>query len=168
MTRVLGVDPGSRATGWAIIETRGSSVELASHGVIRPKGENRSERLGDLHRAFLEVVEREQPDLAAVESPFSGVNARSALALAESRGVLLAVLGCQGVPSESLTPAAVKSSLVGTGQATKRQVAFMVVRILQLDREPAQDAADAMAVAIAHWRLVSWSKRLESQEKRFS
>lgn len=168
MTRVLGVDPGSRATGWAVLEASGPRLSLAASGVIRPKGGERSERLAHLYGELAAMLARERPDTAAVETPFSGINARSALALAESRGVILAALGAGGVPVAAVTPASVKSAVVGSGQATKEQVVFMVVQLLGLGRKPPQDAADAMAVAIAHWRLAAWADRVQDQGNRFS
>jgi len=111
--RVLGVDPGSAATGWALIVAEGNRYRLEASGVVRPKGGDRVERLADLERRFLEVVERRQPDCAAVESSFSGRNPRAGLALAESRGVILAALGRQAIPTSSYSP--VKQLTASTG-----------------------------------------------------
>ncbi len=168
MTRVLGIDPGSRATGWAVLEARGARLSLTASGVIRPRGGGRAERLAHLYGEVAAMVERERPDTAAVETPFSGINARSALALAESRGVILAALGHGKVPVASVAPASVKSAVVGSGQASKEQVVFMVVRLLGLRENPPRDAADAMAVAIAHWRLAAWVDRVQDQGNRVS
>ena len=98
-------------------------------------------------------MQRVAPDSAAVESTFTARNPRSALALAESRGVVLAVLGRGGIDVTSYSPAQVKNSIVGTGRADKRQIVFMVVRLLGLDQAPPQDAADAAAVALTHVHL---------------
>jgi len=108
---------------------------------------------------FSEVVEEHRPDCAAVESSFAGRNARTSLVLAESRGVLLAVLGRVGVEVFSYSPAQVKSALVGHGSAEKRQVAFMVERLLGLSERPPSDAADAIAAAITHVHLGGWERR---------
>lgn len=150
MRRILGVDPGSAATGWAVIESAGSRVTLAAAGVIRTGSGERPVRLARLDTALSDVVARHLPDAAAVESSFSGRNPRAGLALAESRGVALAVLGKAGVAVTSYTPAQVKSAVVGYGRAEKGQVVYMVVRLLGLEKQPAQDAADAMAVALTH------------------
>lgn len=150
MRRVLGVDPGSAATGWALVEVAGNRARLAGAGVVRPRGSDRAARLADLDRHFQAVLVAHDPDEAAVEATFSARNPRTALALAEARGVLLAALGRNEVPVASYTPADVKRSVVGTGRAEKHQVAFMVVRLLDLDVAPAQDAADAAAVALTH------------------
>ncbi len=154
--RVLGIDPGSRATGWALVIASGNRYHLERGGVVRPKGEDRSDRLADLQRRLGELVAGLAPDCAAVESSFSGLNPKSSLALAESRGVILAVLGCNDLPVSSYSPAEVKSAIVGTGRAEKRQINYMVVRLLGLADPPAADAADAMAVALTHIHIGSW------------
>lgn len=148
--RVLGVDPGSRATGWALVVAEAGSYHLEAAGVLRPAGTERAARLADLQRRLGELVARLAPDVAAVESSFSGRNPRSGLALAETRGTILAVLGGSGVTVRSYSPATVKSTIVGTGRAEKQQVNYMVVRLLGLSAPPAVDAADAMAVALTH------------------
>jgi crossover junction endodeoxyribonuclease RuvC len=148
--RVLGVDPGSSATGWALVVADGGSHRLEATGVVRPKGADRSSRLADLYCRFSEVIERVAPDCAAVESSFSGRNPRSGLALAESRGVILAALGRLAVATHSFSPAEVKSAIVGHGRAEKHQVVYMVTRLLRLTVEPPRDAADAIAVALTH------------------
>lgn len=154
--RALGVDPGSSATGWALVTAAGSRLQLEGAGVIRPKGDDRATRLADLDRRLSAVVARHEPLSAAVETPFSGRNPRSALTLAEARGVILAALGRAEVPVTSYSPAEVKSAVVGTGAATKQQIVYMVVRLLGLATPPAQDAADAIAIALTHLRLSRW------------
>jgi crossover junction endodeoxyribonuclease RuvC len=148
--RVLGIDPGSRATGWALLVVEGNRYRLESSGVIRPSGDGRAARLADLGQRLRELVLQLVPDCAAVESSFSGVNPRSGLALAEARGVILGVLGDSALEVCSYSPAQVKSAIVGSGRAEKQQVNYMVVRLLQLAKPPPSDAADAMAVAVTH------------------
>jgi len=153
VTRVLGVDPGSAATGWALVAGRGSRLTLEGAGVIRTGSGQRSQRLARLADEFRRVVEKLRPEEAAVESSFSGRNPRSSLSLAESRGVLLAVLGGFAIPTESYTPAQVKTAVVGYGRAEKAQIVFMVGRLLKLDQTLPEDAADAAAVALAHLQM---------------
>jgi len=148
--RVLGVDPGTRATGWALIVVEGNRSRLETFGTVRPKGSDHPARLADLDHRFGTIVGELAPDCAAVESGFSGRNPKSGLVLAESRGVLLAVLGRAEVPVHPYTPAQVKSAMVGHGTAEKRQVAFMVVRLLGLTESPPSDAADAAGIALTH------------------
>jgi crossover junction endodeoxyribonuclease RuvC len=147
---VLGIDPGSAASGWALVVAEGNRYRLVEHGVVRPRGNARAERLADLARRLSEITERLAPDCAAVESSFSGRNPKSALALAEARGVVLATLGRQGMEVFPYSPAEIKSAMVGHGTAEKHQVAFMVVRLLGLSATPPADAADAAAVALTH------------------
>jgi len=148
--RVLGVDPGSRATGWALIVTSGNTSQLEDFGIIRPKGSEHASRLADLDEKFSVVISDLAPECAAVESGFTGRNPKSGLVLAESRGVLLAALGRAVIPVHPYTPAQVKSAMVGHGTAEKTQVAFMIVRLLGLTEVPPSDAADAAGVALTH------------------
>jgi len=154
--RVLGIDPGSRATGWALVIVEGNRYRLDGAGVVRPRGGQRHERLADLKRRLESVVSGLAPDCAAVESSFSGLNPKAGLALAECRGVILAVLGALDLDVASYSPAEVKSAIVGHGKAEKQQINYMVVRLLQLEKRPANDAADAMAVALTHIHLRPW------------
>ena len=154
--RVLGIDPGSRATGWALVIAEGNRYRLERAGVVRPRGEVRHQRLADLQRRLAKVVSELAPDCAAVESSFSGRNPKTGLALAESRGVILAVLGGLDLEVTSYSPAEVKSAIVGHGKAEKQQINYMVVRLLHLAERPASDAADAIAVALTHIHLKPW------------
>lgn len=147
---MLGVDPGSAATGWAVVAAEGNRCRLVGAGVIRPKGADRAARLADLSRRLAAVVGDNDPGEAAVETPFTGRNPRSTAVLAEARGAILAVLGSAGVPVADYSPAQVKNSIVGHGRAEKDQVAYMVVRLLGLAAPPPHDAADAMAIALTH------------------
>jgi crossover junction endodeoxyribonuclease RuvC len=158
--RVLGVDPGTRATGWALVVAEGNRVRLECAGVVRPRGDDHAGRLADLDGRFSALVAELIPDCAAVESSFSGRNPRSGLTLAESRGVLLAALGRAGIPVHSYSPAQVKSAMVGFGGADKQQVAFMVVRLLSLGAPPPSDAADAAGVALTHVHSCSTTRAL--------
>jgi len=151
--RVLGIDPGSRATGWALVIAEGNRYRLESSGVVRPRGNHRHGRLADLQHRLAAVVDELAPDCAAVESSFSGLNPKTGLALAESRGVILAVLGGLDLEVSSYSPAQVKSTIVGHGQAEKQQVKYMVVRLLDLSEHLSNDAADAIAVALTHIHL---------------
>jgi crossover junction endodeoxyribonuclease RuvC len=146
--RILGVDPGSRATGWALV-TFDASVRLEGAGVLRPPaGLPFGRRLLWLRGALAEVVSRTAPDAAAVERVFAGVNPQSLIALGETRGVLLLALAEKGVESAEVTPAEVKRAVAGSGAAEKEQVRRMVASLL--GRRLPLDAADAAAAALAH------------------
>ncbi|MCD4750017.1 MAG: crossover junction endodeoxyribonuclease RuvC [Thermoanaerobaculales bacterium] len=153
MVRVLGIDPGSAATGWADISISGNRYTLHDWGVIRPRGPNRPARLADLRSKLEDILLRTNAEEAAVETTFSGRNPKSAIALAEARGTILSVLGGGTLEVAGYSPAEVKKSIVGNGRAEKRQVVFMVKQLLGLEENPAADAADAMAVALTHLHL---------------
>src|SRR5438046_3083271 len=125
--RVLGLDPGSRATGWGCVVVAGSRCRLLACGRIQPPpGEPLAQRLSHLARELLAVVARWQPAVAVLEEPFHGVNTRSLIVLAQARGALLATLAAHQVAIEEYSPAEVKSAVTGNGRAGKEQVARMV------------------------------------------
>ena len=148
---ILGIDPGSRATGYGLISWEGNSARFIGAGVIRPDpGLNFAKRLERIYSGLTEVIARNNPTVSAVEGVFQSVNARAALLLGHARGVgiLAAVHG--GLPVFEYSPMAVKQAVVGYGRAEKPQVQHMVQIVLKLSKRPAQDAADALAVAICH------------------
>ena len=162
--RVLGVDPGSRASGWAVVDFS-PSPSLSSSGVLRPAaGLSFPERLLALHDGLLAVIDRERPDGAAIERVFQGVNPQSLIALGEARGVLLLALARRGLPIGELAPADVKRSITGSGAADKEQVRRMVASLLPAAgrRKLPLDAADAAAVALA------WGYRIAVRSARFT
>ncbi len=147
--RIIGIDPGSRATGFGVVERREGRVHHIAHGVLRPPGGAAlSDRLAHLYAELRAVVERERPEVAVVEQVFMAANARSALVLGQARGTALAALGADSLPVFELAPRAIKNAVVGTGAASKVQVQRMVARLLSLDSPPPTDAADALAAAI--------------------
>jgi len=151
--RILGVDPGSRAAGWAIVSFDGPPRLLAA-GVLRPStAAPFADRLLALHDGLLEIALRERPDEAAVEKVFSGVNPQSLITLGEARGVLLLALARASLPVHEVTPAEIKKTVTGTGQADKEQVRRMVLSLLGAPAGTgrlALDAADAAAAALTH------------------
>lgn len=164
--RILGVDPGSRAAGWAIVSFDGSP-RLTAAGVLRPPtATSFAERLLVLHEALLAVVERERPDEAAVERVFSGVNPQSLILLGEARGVLLLALSRASVPVHEVTPAEIKKTVTGTGQADKEQVRRMVLALVGAPAGASRlalDAADAAAAALTHgFRTAATRRALRS------
>lgn len=150
--RVLGVDPGSICTGWGLIGGPRSQPVVLDRGIIRlDTALSFAERLWGLSRELHALVDRVEPTSAAVESPFAGVNARSALQLAHARGVILAVLASAGLAVAEYSPATVKKSVTGNGRAEKSQVAGMVRQLLHVEiAGSAHDLSDALAVALCH------------------
>jgi crossover junction endodeoxyribonuclease RuvC len=150
--RILGVDPGSRITGWGLIGGTAARPSWLDAGIIRLGTETSdlAGRLSRLQRELELLVLRLQPTCSAVEAAYHGVNARSALHLAHSRGVVLAVLAGAGLEIQEYTPAAVKKAVTGNGRAPKEQVRTMVGHLLQRNLPQAGDLSDALAVALCH------------------
>jgi crossover junction endodeoxyribonuclease RuvC len=151
--RILGVDPGSHATGWGLVGGKPARPEWLEAGVIHLDrvGGDLPKRLLRLQQELGVLVERLHPTCAAVESPYHGANARSAFQLAQARGVVLAVLAGAGVEIAEYSPATVKKAVTGNGRAPKAQVRSMVGQLLgRPDRVVSDDLADALAVALCH------------------
>jgi crossover junction endodeoxyribonuclease RuvC len=148
--RILGIDPGSNATGYGVVAVEGSRLRRLGSGTIRTRGESLGERLAFLQRALGQRIAELAPDAAALESVFSAKNVRSALVLGHARGVALAACASAGLETDEYTPAQVKVAVTGYGRAEKLQVMLMVQRLLGLDAAPASDEADALAVAVCH------------------
>ncbi|MEN9903207.1 MAG: crossover junction endodeoxyribonuclease RuvC [Pseudomonadota bacterium] len=151
VTRILGIDPGLRMTGFGVIEMQGQKLRYIASGCIKSDGTQRlPERLHTLYAGITEIIGTYQPDIAAVEQVFSNVNPQSTLLLGQARGAAITALVAQGLPVSEYTALQVKQSVVGHGKAAKQQVAHMVMRLLTLPGEPGSDAADALACAICH------------------
>ena len=152
--RILGVDPGSLVTGWGLIGVSGGRTEWLDAGVIRlgRTADGLALRLCKLQSEIDRLVQRLQPTCSAVEAPFQGVNPRSALQLAHSRGVVLAVLAAHDLEVHEYSPATVKKSVTGNGRAPKDQVRTMVGHLLRQQSPPQSltDLTDALAVALCH------------------
>ncbi len=148
--RILGLDPGSRHTGFGLIDRRGSRLKPIAQGrITTPRSSPLPERLAHLCDELGDVLRRFKPEAAVLESLFRGVNPRSLIVLAQARGALLATLAAAGLEIHEYTPAEIKTAVTGNGRADKEQVGRMVKLILGLG-EPrlSPDASDALAVAI--------------------
>jgi crossover junction endodeoxyribonuclease RuvC len=151
MTRVLGIDPGSRTTGYGVVETIGNRFAYVGHGAISGRAEAPLPgRLATIFEGLRRVLETHRPAEVCVESIFYARNAQSALKLGYARGVALLVAELGGLPVVEYTPMQVKSAVVGYGRAEKQQVQDMVRRLLRLQKPAGPDASDALAVAICH------------------
>jgi crossover junction endodeoxyribonuclease RuvC len=149
--RILGIDPGSRYCGYGVVERVGAGrVSYVECGVIEPQRNALHVRLSEILSGVREVLDELKPDVVAVEGVFHGVNARSALNLGHSRGVVLALAGERQLPLFEYAPATVKRTVAGNGAATKVQVSSMVRALCHLKSTPRLDASDALAVAICH------------------
>ncbi len=153
--RILGLDPGSRICGYGVIDQRGAELAYVECGVLTaPEERPMEERLGEIARGLREVISELAPEVVAIEDVFSHQNVRSALALAQARGMALAVVGLAGLSVASYPPASVKKAVSGSGRADKDQIARMVQALIGLRSLPRADATDALAVAITHGRAV--------------
>ncbi len=146
---VLGIDPGSRITGYGIVTYRKGVLQYIASGSIKLSG-NFPTRLTQLYEALREIMGQYPIDVCTVESIFVSHNANTALKLGQARGVCLLALTLQIGPPTEYAPRLVKKTIVGTGSASKSQVQFMVAKRLGLTGCPAEDAADALAVALCH------------------
>jgi len=151
VTRLLGLDPGLRHTGWGIIDVEGSRLRYIADGALHPATERpMAERLVELHDGLAKVIAEHRPEAAAVEETFVNQNAASTLKLGLARGVALLVPALAGLPVAEYSANLIKKSVVGAGHADKSQVQMMVRRMLPGCLLASPDAADALAVAICH------------------
>jgi crossover junction endodeoxyribonuclease RuvC len=149
--RILGLDPGLRKTGWGVISAEGSRLSWVAHGVISPDDKAAySDRLLTLFEGVTAVIEAYGPHEAAIEETFLNTNAQSTLKLGHARASAMIPPARAGLLVAEYSAKEVKKSVVGTGGADKTQVAYMIARLLPAAGGPTADAADALAVAIAH------------------
>jgi crossover junction endodeoxyribonuclease RuvC len=149
---ILGIDPGLANTGWGVISRKRSGCTALAYGCITTAAsEDLAQRLASIHREIIEVIERYGPDACAIETVWFGVNARSAFATGQARGVAVLATANAAVPIAEYPPAVIKSIVTGSGAADKDQVTYMVRTLLALDHDPRPDhAADALAIALTH------------------
>jgi crossover junction endodeoxyribonuclease RuvC len=152
--RILGIDPGTNATGWGVVEREGARMRHVAHGVLRPaRAQSMAARLAEIHAGVVALIALHAPACVAIEQIFVAASGRSALVLGQARGVALAAIGAAGLPFDELAPQHVKLAVTGSGAADKAQVQGMVRRLLALDASPARDAADALAAAICRAQM---------------
>jgi crossover junction endodeoxyribonuclease RuvC len=150
---ILGIDPGTATTGYGVVARRsGAVVTLIECGVIRTvAGEPLPKRIRDIYDAVLGLIDRHRPFAVSVEEVFHGKNAKSALKLGHARGAVLLAAAHRDLTVAEYAPRQIKKAVVGTGNATKDQVGFMVQQQLRLQEAPSPaDAADGVAAALAH------------------
>ncbi|MEK6197942.1 MAG: crossover junction endodeoxyribonuclease RuvC [Desulfobacterales bacterium] len=149
--RILGIDPGSRATGYGVITKKANQLYYVTCGVIRLGAKYTfNDRLKMIFDGLCEVIEIHKPTVAGVEDVFVAANPRTALKLGHARGVAVLAALHNGMRVYDYTPRMVKQAVVGYGNADKQQVQQMVRVLLQLSASPSSDAADALAVAMCH------------------
>ncbi|WP_019556387.1 crossover junction endodeoxyribonuclease RuvC [Thiomicrorhabdus arctica] len=155
LKRILGIDPGSRKTGFGVVESGRYHPTYVVSGVIRVEKFSGAQRLKNIFESICQIIDQYQPEVMAVEKVFVHKNPKSAIILGQARGVILCAAAIKDVPIMEYTPTQIKSTIVGKGHATKDQIQYMVQNILKLSEPPQEDAADALACALCHDRYMS-------------
>ncbi len=150
MTLILGIDPGSRVTGYGVIRENNRQLEYVDSGCIRTGDGDFNDRLLQIFNGICEIMDLFSPNEVAIEQVFMHKNANSALKLGHARGVALVACASHRASVREYSAREVKQSLVGYGAAEKEQVKGMVMQLLKLSHSPQTDAADALAIAICH------------------
>ena len=160
MTRIIGIDPGSRKTGYGIVDVVGPKISYVTSGIIRLSEKSLPERLKIIFDGVTQIIEQYQPKQMGIEEVFLVHNPSSALKLGQARGAAIVAGANGGLPVGEYSARSVKLAVVGTGSASKEQVQMMIVQLLRLSESPAEDAADALAVAICHAHTLGTQKAL--------
>lgn len=159
--RVLGIDPGSRATGFGVVGAERGTVTVIASGTVEARpGAAFAERLRAVHEGIREVIAKHGPDAAAIEDAFLAKNVKTVAQISQVRGVLLLALEMAGLPVTEYSPREVKLAVSGNGNASKEQVARMVSRLLVLPASAGSlDESDALAVALCHAHRCAGARR---------
>ena len=148
--RILGIDPGSRLTGFGVLDFRGDVPSYVTSGTVKSIDGGFADRLRRIFESISDIVAEYQPQVVAIESVFMHKNAGSALKLGHARAAAMCATFEHNIEVYEYAPREIKQAVTGTGAATKEQVQHMIVSLLQLDGTPAPDAADALAAALCH------------------
>ncbi|MCI0655064.1 MAG: crossover junction endodeoxyribonuclease RuvC [Methylococcaceae bacterium] len=160
MSRILGIDPGSRITGFGVIDDTSGGLRYVASGCVRVTREPFSERLKQIFEGIGAVVREHRPDQLAIEQVFMHKNADSALKLGQARGAAICAVIAHELPVYEYAARQVKQALVGSGSAEKCQVQHMIRVLLGLQGELQADAGDALGVALCHIHIQQTRKRL--------
>lgn len=147
---IIGIDPGSRSTGYGLIATNGNQHRYIASGCIKTSNDNLAIKLSEIFTSVCELVRVHKPTIASIEQVFMHKNANSALKLGQARGAAIVALANHAIPIAEYAPRTIKRAVVGTGAADKEQMQHMVKILLNLDQTPPSDAADALGIAICH------------------
>lgn len=155
MAIILGVDPGSRFTGYGVVNSVGGKIEYLGSGCIKTSGETQAPKLGQIFDGVTEIISQFQPDYFAIEEVFLSKNPMSTIKLGQARGVAMVAAVQQKLTVYEYSARQIKQAVVGYGNADKLQVQANVVSLLSLSKTPQADAADALACAICHAFTIS-------------
>ena len=160
--RVLGIDPGSRITGYGLVDCvegkRSAPPVYVASGCVKPKAKAFPERLAEIYRGVAQLIVQYEPQMLSIEEVFLARNPQSALKLGQARGVAIAAAVAHDLPVAEYAARRVKQVVVGTGGASKSQVQHMVRVLLNLPAAPSEDASDALAIAICHVNTVGYDR----------
>lgn len=161
-TTIIGVDPGTRITGYGIIVIEGNRQRTLDYGCIKTSSKHKlTERYRIIYDSLNELLERYEPDYLSVETQYIKHNPQSAIKLGMARGIILLAATKRNIPSFEYAPSRAKSAVVGTGRASKEQVVSMIQKLLNLSSSKIpEDAADALALAICHAQALNFKERL--------
>ena len=175
MPRILGIDPGSRLTGFGVIDVDGRDSRYIASGCIRVQGADLPTKLGIIFNGVSQLVGSHRPDMLSIERVFMHHNPDSALKLGQARGAAICAAVAQQLPVAEYSPTQIKQAVVGHGHADKKQVQHMVTLLLSLSDTPPEDAADALAAALCHGyhvnnpqAQVASGKRSKSRSRRWT
>ena len=160
--RILGIDPGSRHTGYGVLDFVGDSAAYVASGTVSRLDGDFPNRLKQIFESVASIVDEYSPDVVAIESVFMAKNAASALKLGQARSAALCATFSLNVEVYEYAPREIKQAITGTGSASKEQIQHMVVSLLNLDSAPSADAADALAAALCHGHQRRIQRQLDS------
>ncbi|MGF1548745.1 MAG: crossover junction endodeoxyribonuclease RuvC [Thiotrichales bacterium] len=158
--RILGIDPGSRITGFGVIDSDGRDSRHVASGSIHLRGAGLPERLGEIFRAIDDVIAEHRPTVVAIERVFFARNPDSALKLGQARGAAICACMQHTLELHEYATREVKQGIVGSGAADKKQMQYMVGLLLKQSRGLAEDEADALALALCHAHIGRFQQRL--------
>ena len=150
----MGIDPGSRSCGYGVVESKGNCLRYVTSGTIAPSSHKSApERLNDIYVGILLVIDDYNPSTVSVEEMFFAKNARSAIKLGQSRGIVILAAAQRGIPVSEYAPTRVKLALTGKGRARKEEIQRMLSYMLKIGEFKSTDESDALAIAICHINL---------------
>lgn len=158
---ILGIDPGSRITGFGVVWNQGSKNGCITYGEIKTSGETLTEKLLEIYQGILTVINTYRPNEVALEQVFMSQNPNSALKLGQARGAALVAAATSALPVSEYSPRQIKQAIVGYGAADKNQMQQMISMLLQLKQKPKPDAADALAIALCHGHSQRFTQKIK-------
>ncbi len=159
--KILGVDPGSQRIGYGLIEDRGGEAKLLSAGLLKISSQNKAQRLVEAAKEYKKILQKEKPDLAAIEKLYFVKNLKTGIEVAQTRGVLMMLTAENKIPFLELTPSEIKMNVAGQGNSDKKSVARMAAFILKVKKiEGPDDVSDALAAALAASLIYKFSPDL--------